>query len=77
MSGIASKTLRGGGTTTGEGIFNKTISKILAVNFDKGLSKILVVITDGKSYDNVLNASNYARSKDITMISVGIGGSYK
>jgi hypothetical protein len=30
-------------------------------------------MTDGKSYDNVLDASNYARSKGITMIAVGIG----
>ncbi len=72
LSGIAAKTLRGGGTTTGDAI-NKTIAKILAANFDKGLNKILVVVTDGKSYDNVLNASNYARSQGITMISVGIG----
>jgi len=45
----------------------------LAANFDKGLNKVLIVITDGKSYDQVLAASNYARSKSITMISVGIG----
>jgi hypothetical protein len=30
-------------------------------------------MTDGYSGDNVLYASNYARSKDITVISVGIG----
>ena len=72
MAGIASKTLRGGGTSTGDAI-NKTIAKILAADFDKGVNKILVVMTDGKSYDNVLDASNYARSKGITMIAVAIG----
>jgi len=30
-------------------------------------------MTDGFSYDDVLDASNYARSKGITMIAVGIG----
>jgi len=32
-------------------------------------------MTDGRSNDQVLDASNYARSKDITMIAVGIGPS--
>lgn len=30
-------------------------------------------MTDGYSYDDVLEASNYARSMGITMIAVGIG----
>jgi len=30
-------------------------------------------MTDGFSWDDVPQASNYARSKDITIISVGIG----
>lgn len=30
-------------------------------------------MTDGFSFDDVLYASNYARSKDITVISIGIG----
>lgn len=33
----------------------------------------MVVMTDGFSFDNVLFASNFARSKGITMIAVGIG----
>ena len=72
LARIASKSYRGGGTTTGDSI-NKTIAKILAANFDNGLNKILVVMTDGKSYDNVLDASNYARKNGITMLAVGIG----
>lgn len=42
-------------------------------NFDSGLNKIMILMTDGKSYDQVLEASDYARSKGITMIAVGIG----
>lgn len=30
-------------------------------------------MTDGLSFDDVEDASNYARSKGITMIAVGIG----
>lgn len=33
----------------------------------------MIVMTDGRSSDRVLEASNYARSKNITMIAVGIG----
>lgn len=33
----------------------------------------MIVMTDGLSYDDVLIASNIARSKGITMIAVGIG----
>ena len=36
----------------------------------------MIVMTDGYSYDDVLYASNYARSKGITMIAVGIGAAY-
>lgn len=52
LTGIANKTYRSGGTQTGTAI-NATIAKILAANFDKGLNKILIVMTDGYSYDSV------------------------
>lgn len=71
MAGISTKNYRGGATTTGDAI-NKTVAKIVAENFDKGVNKILVVMTDGKSGDNVLQAANYARSEKITLIAVGI-----
>lgn len=61
-----------GGTYTGNAI-RKAVNKILSANLDKGLKKILVVVTDGKSYDEVLTASNYARANSITLIAVGIG----
>jgi hypothetical protein len=72
LAGIASKNYRAGGTLTGDAI-NKTIQKIINANFDSGLNKILIVMTDGKSNDQVLASSNYARSKGITIIAVGIG----
>lgn len=52
---------------------NETIKKIMAGNFDSGLNKIMIIMTDGMSFDDVLQASNLARSKGITMIGVGIG----
>lgn len=45
----------------------------MAGNFDSGLNKIMIIMTDGMSFDDVLLASNLARSKGITMIGVGIG----
>lgn len=72
MAGIATKYYRGQGTYTGDAI-NKTVGKILMGNFDKGLNKVIVVLTDGRSNDQVLAASNYARSQNITLLAVGIG----
>lgn len=72
LAGIKAKTYRAGGTLSGDAI-NKTIAKIMAGNFDSGLNKIMILMTDGKSFDQVLAASNFARSKGITMIAVGIG----
>ncbi len=72
LAGITSKPYRGLGTYTGSAI-NQTIAKILAANFSAGVNKVLIVLTDGFSYDDVLDAANYARSKGITVISVGIG----
>ena len=52
LQGIANKTYRSGGTLTGQSI-NATTAKIIAANFDKGLNKVMVVMTDGYSYDSV------------------------
>lgn len=72
IAGVNSKTFMAGGTYTGNAI-RRAVNKILSANLDKGLKKILVVVTDGKSYDEVLTASNYARANSITLIAVGIG----
>lgn len=69
---INTKTYNAGGTNTGSAI-NATVAKIIAANYPNGLPKILAVLTDGISNDPVLASSNYARSKGITLLSVGIG----
>lgn len=38
-----------------------------------GLPKIMAVMTDGFSHDDVFYASEYARSLGITMIAIGVG----
>lgn len=53
MTQIPIKPYRARGTLTGIAI-NQTIDRILAANFKKGLPKIMVVMTDGASYDSVL-----------------------
>jgi hypothetical protein len=45
----------------------------VSANLDQGVNKILIVITDGQSYDQVLSSANYARSQKITLIAVGVG----
>ena len=50
---ITSKVYRSQGTLTGKGI-NATVEKIRARNFKNGVPKIMVILTDGHSYDSVL-----------------------
>ena len=50
---IASKAYRAGGTKTGNAI-NSSVSLIKAANYPNGVPKILVILTDGVSYDSVL-----------------------
>jgi len=69
---INSKTYPGGGTLTGSAI-NKTTLFIKGSNLPTGIPKIMVILTDGNSYDDVILASNYARSNGISLIAVGIG----
>jgi len=49
------------------------VGKIKAKGFPSSIPKILVVMTDGHSQDNVKIPSDYARSLGITLIAVGIG----
>ena len=56
LSMIASKNYRALGTKTGLAI-NATVQKIRAKNFKKGVPKIMVIMTDGHSTDDVLAAS--------------------
>jgi len=72
LSMLTSKVYRSGSTYTGISI-NATIAKINAANYPNGVPKILVILTDGGSSDDVLYASNYARSFGIILFCVGIG----
>ena len=69
LSQIQSKSYRAQGTYTGLAI-NASVELIKSKNFDNGVPKLLIIMTDGNSYDD---ASNYARQNDITLISIGIG----
>ena len=69
---LKAKTYPGGGTLTGSAI-NKTIAFIKGSNLATGLPRVLIILTDGGSYDDVILASNYARDNGISIIAVGIG----
>ena len=73
ISMIQNKGYPGGGTLTGMAI-NQTVARINAANYPNGVPKLLVILTDGVSYDNVFYAAEYARSLGITLFCVGIGG---
>ena len=70
---VQNKGYPGGGTYTGKAI-NQTVSRINTANYPNGVPKLLVILTDGVSYDNVYYAAEYARSQGITLFCVGIGG---
>lgn len=69
---IPKKPYRSLGTKTGIAI-NASVAKIAAKNYPNGLPKLLVILTDGGSNDNVQYAADYARSFGITLFCVGIG----
>ncbi|XP_074510388.1 collagen alpha-6(VI) chain-like isoform X2 [Sebastes fasciatus] len=66
----------GGGTNTGAAL-NFTLDKILTEKKgsrkEKGVQQVVVVITDGKSQDNVSEAALNLRRANITVYAVGIG----
>lgn len=70
---IKNKPYPGGGTLTGKAI-NASVATIASGNYPNGVPKLLVILTDGVSYDDVFYASEYARSQGITLFCVGIGG---
>ena len=72
LSLVQNKGYPGGGTLTGMAI-NQTVTRINAANYPNGVPKLLVILTDGVSYDNVFYAAEYARSQGITLFCVGIG----
>lgn len=73
LSMINSKPYRSRGTMTGRAI-NASIASIASGNYPNGVPKILVILTDGVSYDDVFYAAGYARSQGIILFCVGIGG---
>lgn len=52
MTKIPIKPYRAFGTLTGKAM-NETTNRIIAANFKNGLPKVMVVMTDGVSYDSV------------------------
>lgn len=69
---IQSKAYRGAGTATGNAI-NSSVALIKNKNFPNGVPKVLVILTDGGSYDSVIEAANNARKNGIMLFCVGIG----
>jgi hypothetical protein len=69
---LKAKSYPGGGTLTGSAI-NKTVLFIKGSNLPTGLPKIMIILTDGNSFDDVILASKYARENGISLIAVGIG----
>lgn len=66
---------RGGGTNTGAALNftrEKVFSKERGSRKDKGVQQVAVVITDGKSQDNVATAAANLRRAGVTVYAVGV-----
>ncbi len=72
ITAIKSKSYRAGGTYTGKAL-KSAVDKILTSNLADGINKILIVITDGQSYDQVVTSAKYAVDNKIKVIAVGVG----
>lgn len=72
ITAIKAKTYRAGGTYTGRAL-KSAADNILKSNLGDGVNKILIVITDGQSYDQVVTSAKYAVENKITVIAVGVG----
>ena len=76
MSTNLAKTCRCAASSNLGASLNSTIAKIVANNFDSGVSKIIVAVVGTTSLDDVQFASEYARAMGITIIVIAVGGSY-
>lgn len=63
-----------GGTRTGAAL-SYTYSRLLRVS-RRGRSKVLIVMTDGRSQDNVRRPSSLLRRRGVKIFSLGIGKKY-
>lgn len=75
MDAIDNATYLKGGTLTG-----KALTYAKAELFDKtgrqGVPKVLIVMTDGKSTDNVVPPATQLSNANITVFAIGIGRNY-
>ncbi len=49
------------------------VDRIMSSTLDSSMNKILIIVTDGQSYDQVVTSAEYARSQKITVIAIGVG----
>ena len=77
MGFILSIRYRGGGTSTGAAI-NVMVSDLFgdgtgARDSDENVPRVGIIMTDGKSYDDVRTPADNARATEITLFAIGIG----
>ena len=63
----------GGGTNTGYAL-SYTYQRVL--RFSRRRSKVLIVMTDGRSYDNVIRPAVSIRGRGVRILSFGVGKRY-
>lgn len=68
---IKAKGYANASTNTGRAL-NATIQRIVSKGFPTGVPKIIAILTDGNSQEEVVSAAEYARVNGITILAIGI-----
>ena len=64
-----------GGTLTGKGL-NHAKVELFDKTGRKGVPKVLIVMTDGRSTDDVVKPANALSAANITVFAIGVGRNY-
>lgn len=75
LSHISHMTYMGGGTKTGEGLeflIRNHLTKVAGSRASDGVPQIIIVLTDGRSQDDVVLPSSVLKYADVNMFAIGV-----
>lgn len=75
LAHISHMTYMGGGTKTGEGLeflIQNHLTKVAGSRASDGVPQIIIVLTDGRSQDDVVLPSSVLKAADVNMFAIGV-----
>eukprot|EP00058_Branchiostoma_floridae_P027598 XP_002613089.1 hypothetical protein BRAFLDRAFT_89971 [Branchiostoma floridae] len=77
LTAIRNITYRGGGTQTGKAIDHVVDNSLTESHGARpGVPKVVIVVTDGQSWDSVVAPAQRANHSGIIMVAIGVGSGY-